>query len=190
MSQNNVFIAPGALVESDEIGEGTRIWRHAHIMPGALIGTDCNIGEGCYVEGHVHIGNGVTIKNGICIWENITLEDDVFVGPAAVFTNDYRPRAFKKMTTDDLLPTVVKRGATIGANSTIVCGITIGEYAFVGAGSVVTKEVLPFHIVFGNPAVSHGLVCKCAERIPGGITTHTCSCGLSYHIDGEVIREA
>ncbi len=188
MDNTSVFIHPEAVVETDRIGTGTRIWRNAHVMPEVSIGKNCNIGENCFIEQNVTIGSGVTIKNNVALWSNIILEDDVFVGPAAVFTNDLRPRAFNKKEKDALIHTLIKRGATVGANATIVCGITVHEYAFIGAGSVVTREVKPNHMVFGNPARFHSLICRCSESIPAGKNEYTCSCGLQYIVrDNEIV---
>jgi len=182
MKQNDIFIHKDAAVESVQIGEGTRIWRNVHVMPQAVIGRDCNIGEGCYIENCVRIGNGVTIKNNVAVWDNITIEDDVFIGPAAVFTNDYVPRAQNKKGPKDLDGILIKKGATIGANATIVCRLTINEYAFIGAGSVVTKDVPAYHVVYGNPAKFKGLMCQCARFLPPGKSQVTCTCGRKYTI--------
>jgi acetyltransferase-like isoleucine patch superfamily enzyme len=176
-----------ALVETEAIGEGTRVWRNAHILPGAVIGSNCNIGENCYIEGNVRLGNGVTVKNNVAIWDNISIEDDVFIGPAAVFTNDFRPRAHIKKTFRDLASTIIKKGATIGANATIVCGITIHEHAFVGAGAVVTRDVPPYTVVYGNPAACKGFMCSCTRPVPQQDGTHCCACGLNYSVQGLVI---
>jgi acetyltransferase-like isoleucine patch superfamily enzyme len=187
MEQQSFFIHKDAVVESSHIGEGTRIWRNVHVMPQAVIGRDCNIGEGCYIENNVRIGDGVTIKNNVAIWDNITIEDDVFIGPAAVFTNDYTPRAQNKMRPEDLDGIVIKKGATIGANATIVCRLTIGEYAFIGAGSVVTRDVPTYHVVYGNPAKFRGLMCQCARFIPPGKSRVTCACGQKYNIKNKFV---
>jgi len=187
MRQQNVFIHEDAVVETADIGEGTRVWRNVHILPGAVIGRDCNIGEGCYIEGRVRIGNGVTVKNNVAIWDRIIIEDDVFIGPAAVFTNDLKPRAFRKMTSDNLIETRVGKGATIGANATVVCGIHIHEYALIGAGSVVTGDVPSHHLVYGNPAEFKGLICRCTEPLPSKDATVQCTCGLSYEIRGRTV---
>ncbi|MCB0403420.1 MAG: N-acetyltransferase [Bdellovibrionales bacterium] len=159
------FVHEKAICESQKIGEGTRIWGFSHVLPGAVIGKGCNLGEHVFVENHVSIGNGCTIKNGVSLWDKVTLEDDVFVGPHAVFTNDMNPRAFSKKGQAGFLPTHVCRGATIGANATIVCGVTIGEYAFVGAGAVVTRDVAPYTLVVGNPARAIGKVDKSGNRL-------------------------
>ena len=187
MKKRNVFVHKDAVVESSLIGEGTRIWRNVHVMPEAVIGKNCNIGEGCYIENHVRIGNNVTIKNNVAIWDNISIEDDVFIGPAAVFTNDYVPRAQNKKGPEDLDGIIIKKGATIGANATIVCRVTIHEYAFIGAGSVVTKNVPPYHVVYGNPAKFKGLMCQCARFLPLGKSGVTCVCGLKYSIKDKVV---
>jgi acetyltransferase-like isoleucine patch superfamily enzyme len=157
-------------------------------MPGAVIGENCNIGENCYIESHVTIGSGVTVKNNVAIWDNVTIENDVFIGPAAVFTNDLRPRAHIKKTFLDLECTVIKKGATIGANATIVCGITIYEHAFVGAGAVVTKDVPAYTVVFGNPATPRGYMCSCAQPLPSNRGCCACSCGLKYSITETTVK--
>ena len=147
-----IYIHPKALCESDQIGAGTRIWAFVHILPHVAIGADCNICDYVYVEEGAKIGDRVTIKSGVQIWSGVQLEDDVFVGPNVTFTNDKYPRS--KNQNFEELTTIVKRGASIGANSTILPGVTIGEYAMVGAGSVVTRNVDDNQTVFGNPAVA------------------------------------
>ena len=158
----SVFVHPLSCVESATIGEKTRVWAFAHVMDGAVIGERCNVGDHAFVESGARIGSGVTIKNGISIWDCVEIQDDVFLGPHMVFTNDMRPRAFIKHGRDQFLPTVVERGATIGAGAVIVCGSKIGPYAFVAAGAVVTKDVPAHGFVRGNPARLVGYVCKCA----------------------------
>ena len=154
---------PRALVESDLIGEGTRIWAFVHVLPGARIGRGCNIGDHCYIEGKARIGNDVTIKNNVAVWDGVWIEDRVFVGPNASFTNDARPRS--RSLDWVLLPTRVEEGATIGANATILCDLTIGRHALVGAGAVVTRDVPAFALVLGNPGRVRGHVCRCGERL-------------------------
>lgn len=162
---SSFFVHDKALCDSTQVGEGTRIWGFSHVLKQAVIGKNCNIGEHVFIENKVVIGNGCTIKNGISIWDKITLEDHVFLGPYVVFTNDLRPRAFIKHGIEKYLPTVLKRGCTVGANTTIICGVTIGEYAMVGAGSVVTRDVVPHGLVVGNPARMIGRVCYCGAKL-------------------------
>jgi len=145
-----MFIHPNSDVQSKQIGEGTRIWQYVVILPGAVIGRDGNICSHCFIENKVVIGDRVTVKCGVQLWDGVTLEDDVFVGPNATFTNDPQPRSRNVAAT--LLTTLVKKGASIGANATILPGLTIGEGAMVGAGAVVTKDVPPRTLVVGNPA--------------------------------------
>jgi acetyltransferase-like isoleucine patch superfamily enzyme len=139
-----------AIVESSSVGEGTRVWAYAHVLPGAVIGAECNICDHTFIENDVRIGDRVTIKCGVQVWDGVTLEDDVFVGPNATFSNDLFPRSRHRPA--EYARTVVKRGASIGANATILPGLTIGERAMVGAGAVVTRNVPPLAIVAGNPA--------------------------------------
>lgn len=167
---------PLALVESDQIGEGTRIWAFAHVMKDARIGRDCNIGEHCYIEQGVTLGNNVTVKNGVNLWTGVTIEDNVFLAPNCVLTNDPNPRAYIKKSADSLVETVIQSNASIGANATIVCGITIGRYAFIGAGAVVIRSVPDFALVVGNPARQIGWMCVCAQRIPMTAVTDVLSC--------------
>lgn len=150
-------VEPGA-----SIGAGTRVWRRAHVRTGAVIGRDCNIGANVFVDAHVRIGDRVKIQNNVSVYEGVELADEAFVGPAAVFTNDRNPRA----TGDwDLARTVVEHGASVGANATLVCGITLGEHSLVGGGAVVTRSVRPHQLVLGNPARPAGWVCRCGEVI-------------------------
>ena len=145
-----MFIHPSSDVQSKQIGEGTRVWQYVVILPGAVIGRDGNICSHCFIENKVVVGDRVTVKCGVQLWDGVTLEDDVFVGPNATFTNDLIPRS--RNASAKLLPTIVKKGASIGANATILPGITIGEGAMIGAGSVVTRDVPPGSTVVGNPA--------------------------------------
>src|ERR1700760_3524866 len=149
------FIHERALVESDKIGPGTRVWAFAHVMPGAVIGRDCNICDHTYIEGDVVVGDRVTIKSGVFLWDGLRVEDDVFIGPQATFTNDLMPRSRQPFT---LAQTTIQRGASIGAGAVILPGVTVGERAMVGAGAVVTKDVPADAVVVGNPArVIHSL---------------------------------
>ena len=156
---------PTSIIGEDcQIDEGTRIWQFCNIMNRAKIGKNCNIGQNVFVEGDVIVGNNVKIKNNVALYTGIVCEDDVFLGPNCVFTNVLNPRSFIEKK-NEFQQTIVRKGATIGANATIVCGHIIGKYALVGAGSVVTKDVPPYALVLGNPAKVVGYVCKCGERL-------------------------
>lgn len=166
------YVHPTAEVEQGaQIGTGTRIWRQAHVRSQTIIGSQCNIGKGVYIESHVRIGSRVKIQNNVSLFDGVTIEDGVFIGPHVCFSNDMYPRAITLngdlKTADDWMvtPTLVKYGASLGAGSVIVCGVVIGEFALVGAGSVVTKDVAPHSLVYGNPAHFHGYVCHCAQRL-------------------------
>jgi acetyltransferase-like isoleucine patch superfamily enzyme/dTDP-4-dehydrorhamnose 3,5-epimerase-like enzyme len=150
MSDGSVFVHENALLESDQVGGGTRVWAFAHVLPGARIGADCNICDHTFIENDVVIGDHVTIKPGVQLWDATRIEDDAFVGPNATFPNEPSPRS--KQYLDEHPVTVVRRGASIGANATILPGLTIGQYAMVGAGAVVTRSVPPYAVVVGNPA--------------------------------------
>ncbi len=172
-----LFVHERALCESDDVGDGTRVWAFAHIMDGARVGADCNVGEGAFIESGAVVGDRVTVKNHVLIWDGVTVEDDVFLGPGVVFTNDMDPRAEVKKSSLELTPTRVERGATIGANTTVVCGVTIGSYAFIGAGSVVIRDVPAHALVVGNPARQMGCACRCGLRLPEDLV---CTCGRRY----------
>jgi UDP-2-acetamido-3-amino-2,3-dideoxy-glucuronate N-acetyltransferase len=175
-----------ALVESERIGAGTRVWAFAHVMEGASVGADCNIGEHCFVERGAVLGDRVTVKNGVAVWDGVTAEDDVFIGPAAVLTNDLRPRS----RTPDFrpVPTRLGRGCSIGANATILCGIRVGAFALVGAGAVVTRDVPDHGLVVGNPARVSGFVCVCAKTLRFAADTALCVCGRRYERYHERVR--
>ena len=147
-----------------EIGEDTKIWQYCNIMPGAIIGRSCNLGQNVYVENGVILGNNVKIKNNIALYDGVICEDDVFLGPNCVFTNVLTPRSFVSRK-EEFKKTILCRGASIGANATIICGNKIGRYAMIGAGAVVTKDVKDYELVVGNPAKKIGYVCECGERI-------------------------
>lgn len=149
-------------VQSENIGKNTNIWQFCVVLKGAAIGINCNINAHCLIENDVVIGNNVTVKSGVQIWDGITVEDNVFIGPNVTFTNDFLPRS--KQYPSEFLKTAIQQGASIGANSTIVGGITIGEYAMVGAGSVVTKNIGIQELWYGNPAKLRGYVCKCGQK--------------------------
>jgi acetyltransferase-like isoleucine patch superfamily enzyme len=171
----SVFVHPDALCESEEIGARTRVWAFAHIMVGAVIGSDCNICDHAFVESGARIGDRVTVKNNVLVWDKVTVEDEVFLGPNAVFTNDLTPRVAFKKKPDELIPTLVRRGASIGANSTIVCGVTIGAQAMVGAGSVITRDVAAHALVLGNPARRIAWVCQCGNTLDRDLQCGACT---------------
>lgn len=171
MAERETYIHPDADVSPlAVIGAGTCIWRQAQVREGAQIGEMCNIGKGVYVDARVHIGSCVKIQNSVSVFEGVTLEDGVFVGPHACFTNDLYPRAINadgtlKSANDwQITPTLVKYGASIGAGAVILCGVTIGEFALIGASAMVTRDVPSYALVLGNPAHLQGYVCRCARR--------------------------
>jgi len=164
---------PLALVETEALGPGTRVWAWAHVMSGARVGADCNIGEHCFVESGVVLGDRVTVKNGVAVWNGVVAEDDVFLGPNAVLTNDLRPRS--KIYRGPVQSTLLKRGASVGANATLLCGITVGTHAMIGAGAVVTRNVPPHALVVGNPGRVVGRVCDCGARLKGRGTSVRCA---------------
>lgn len=167
--------------EGVEIGEGTRIWHFCHVMTGSRIGRDCRIGQNVVVGPRAVIGNNVKIQNNVSVYQGVVLEDDVFCGPSMVFTNVATPRsAFPRNRSEDCLPTLVKKGASIGANATIVCGRTIGRYAMIGAGAVVTRDVPDYALVYGNPARRRAWACECGLTLPFEAGTARCECGRSY----------
>lgn len=158
-------IHSSAIIEKGaKIGENSRLWHFVHVREGSEIGKNCNLGKSVYIDQNVNIGDNVKIQNFVSIYQGVKIEDDVFVGPTVTFTNDAHPRAWD-WNEDKIVPTLVKKGVSLGANATILCGITIGEYAIVGAGSVVTKDVPSFALVYGNPAKIKGVVCFCSQKI-------------------------
>ena len=162
--EKNYFVHESSYVdEGAEIGEGTKIWHFTHIMSGAKVGKKCSIGQNVNIGGKAIIGNGVKIQNNVSLYDDVVIEDDVFCGPSCVFTNVINPRAFIERK-HEYKQTLIKKGASIGANATIVCGVTVGEYALIGAGSVVTKDVPPYALVYGNPARVHGTVNAAGEK--------------------------
>lgn len=166
--------------EGAKIGDGTIIWHFSHIMSNAEIGKNCTIGQNCFIGSKVSIGNGVKIQNNVSIYDCVILENDVFCGPSCVFTNVINPRAFIERK-NEYKTTIVKKGASIGANTTIICGNIIGKYAFIGAGAVVTKDVPDYAIMIGVPASQIGWVCKCGEKLS---ENYKCiKCGKSYHLN-------
>lgn len=177
------YIDPSAHVsERAKIGAGTKIWINAQIREDAEIGENCVIGKDVYIDHAVKIGNGVKIQNGVSVFNGVTIEDDVFVGPNAVFTNDYYPRGF--IQDWEVSETLVRRGASIGANATIVCRHTLGEYCMVGAGSVVTADVPPYTLIVGNPARPIGKVCRCGQRLFNDAPCAACGFDLKKALAG------
>lgn len=165
MPENDYFVHESSYIDEPcQIGTGTKIWHFSHIMSGARIGENCNIGQNVVVSPDVVIGNRVKVQNNVSVYTGVICEDDVFLGPSMVFTNVINPRAYIERK-DEFKTTLIKKGATIGANSTIICGLTIGQYALIGAGAVVTKDIPDFAIIVGNPGKCIGYVCKCGERL-------------------------
>jgi acetyltransferase-like isoleucine patch superfamily enzyme len=184
------YIHPFALVDTPSVGDATRIWAFTHVMSGAVIGENCNIGEHCFIESGAVVGDGVTLKNGNQLWDGVTLGDGTFIGPQVVFTNDRWPRSprmnfarVRYLSDAWKLPTVVERGATIGAGAVLLCGIVIHEFALIGAGSVVTRDVPEHALVLGNPARLVGWVCCCGARISFRRSRARCSsCYLQFYL--------
>lgn len=177
-----------------EIGAGTKIWHYSHVMSGARIGRGCVLGQNVLVASQVVVGDNVKVQNNVSLYTGVTVEDDVFIGPSAVLTNVVTPRSHVSRN-HEFQPTLLRRGATIGANATIVCGITIGRYAFVGAGAVVTRDVPDFALVYGNPGRLRGWVCWCGVPLrlaaTGNPQNATCAaCGRRYAFTGTALREA
>jgi UDP-2-acetamido-3-amino-2,3-dideoxy-glucuronate N-acetyltransferase len=183
---------PSAIVDDGAtVGDDTRIWHFVHVSPGARIGERCSLGQNVYVGNDVSIGHNVKIQNNVSVYDAVTLEDDVFCGPSMVFTNVYNPRSAVTRK-NEYRRTLVKRGATLGANCTIVCGSTIGEYAFVGAGAVINRDVPAFALMVGVPARQVGWMSRFGERLPlplKGDAEATCPhTGERYRLDGGVVR--
>lgn len=180
-------VHPSSIVdEGATLGEGTRVWHFCHIMGGAVIGRGCSFGQNCYVGNRVRLGDNVRVQNNVSLYDGVTLDDDVFVGPSAVFTNVVNPRsAFPRK--DEYRETRVGRGASIGANATIVCGHDVGEGAFVAAGAVVTRSVPAFALVGGVPARVMGWMCRCGARLPSALRCD--ACGRRFERKGEGLAE-
>lgn len=189
------FAHPSAIIdEGAKIGKGTKIWHFSHVMPGAEIGERCSLGQNVYVANGVKIGDNVKIQNNVSVYEGVVLENDVFCGPSMVFTNVRTPRsAYPRNTSDDYHRTLVKRGASIGANATVVCGVTIGEWAFIAAGAVVTKDVPPYALVAGVPGRQIGWACECGVTLKFAGERATCSDCLKEYImidENQIARSA
>jgi UDP-2-acetamido-3-amino-2,3-dideoxy-glucuronate N-acetyltransferase len=172
--------------EGARVGEGTRIWHFSHVMAGATIGRHCVLGQNVNVGGKAVLGDGVKVQNNVSIYDDVVIEDEVFCGPSCVFTNVMNPRAFVERK-HEYRRTLVKRGAAIGANATIVCGATLGEYCFIGAGSVITKDVPAYALAYGNPARRRGWVCRCGTALGEDLTCP--ECGKRYAESGGGLSE-
>lgn len=183
------FVHPSSFVdEGAQIGKGSKIWHFCHVMSGAVIGERCNLGQNVVVMPGTRIGTNVKIQNNVSIYEGVELEDDVFCGPSCVFTNVINPRSHVSRKSE-YKKTLVRRGTSIGANATIVCGVTLGEYSFVGAGAVVTTDVLPYALMVGVPARRIGWMCRCGERLTvSGGRARCAACGTSYEETGGLLR--
>lgn len=195
MTTHKYFVHESSYIDQPcDIGEGTKIWHFSHVMTGAVIGRGCNIGQNVLVSSGVQVGNNVKIQNNVALYTGVALEDDVFCGPSCVFTNVINPRSHISRKSE-YRATVVRRGATIGANATIICGITIGRYAFIGAGSVVTDDVPDYALVVGVPGRIQGWMCHCGVTLSFGeaavsLMTATCSsCGRQYQKDQSRVVE-
>ena len=182
------FIHPKALVETKNIGEKTSIWAFTHVLPKAIIGKNVNINDHCFIENDVKIGDNVTIKCGVYLWDGISVEKNVQIGPGVAFVNDKHPRAKNKKYIQ--LKTLLKEGSSIGANATILGGISIGTYSLVGAGSVVTKDIPDFTLTYGNPAKVVGFLCVCTKKLKFADKKITCTCGRNFIKKGKIISLA
>ncbi|MBX3439715.1 MAG: N-acetyltransferase, partial [Planctomycetaceae bacterium] len=180
------FVHPTAIVDGAALGDGTRVWAYAHILPGARLGANCNVADHVFIEGGAVVGNNVTLKNNVCVWDGVTLSDDAFIGPNVAFTNDRFPRSPRMPGMQEryaerdnwLAATHVGRGCAIGANATILPGVTLGDYSFIAAGSLVVDDVPAFALVMGAPGRIVGDVCRCGRRLNGAFTDAVCAiCG-------------
>lgn len=186
---NNYFVHESSYVDDNvKIGDGTKIWHFSHIMSNCEIGEKCNLGQNVVISPGVKIGNGVKIQNNVSVYTGVICEDDVFLGPSCVFTNVVNPRSFIERKAE-YRETIIGKGASVGANVTIVCGHNIGKYALVGAGAVVTKDIPDYALVVGNPASILGYVCKCGEKLRFKEGHATCgACGENYTKDAEKVK--
>lgn len=190
MDKKEYFVHESSYVDEPcEIGAGTKIWHFSHIMQNCKIGKNCNIGQNVVISPDVILGNGVKIQNNVSVYTGVICEDDVFLGPSCVFTNVINPRSFISRK-DEYKKTIIGKGASIGANATIVCGHNIGKYAFVAAGSVVTKDVPDYALVMGNPARVKYFVCECSEKMEWVDNKFTCPhCGKKYELKNDHVEE-
>jgi UDP-2-acetamido-3-amino-2,3-dideoxy-glucuronate N-acetyltransferase len=185
----DTFIHESAYVDDGaQIGAGTKIWHFCHVMPGAVIGERCSLGQNVVVMNGTRVGNNCKIQNNVSIYEGVELEDDVFCGPSMVFTNVLNPRSHVSRK-HEYQRTLVRRGSSIGANATIVCGVTLGEYSFVAAGAVITKDVIPYALMVGVPARRAGWMCQCGERLNDSGVGRCAACGTVYERRGDGIDQ-
>ena len=186
---SDYYVHPSSFVdEGAVVGKGTKIWHFCHVLPGAVIGERCNVGQNCVIMPGVKLGNNVKMQNNVSVYEGVELEDDVFCGPSCVFTNVMNPRSHIPRK-HEYRKTLVKRGTSIGANATVVCGVTLGEYAFIGAGAVVTSDVPSFALMVGVPARRIGWMCQCGERLQPAKGQAACAvCGARYAEAGGALR--
>lgn len=189
--EKNYFVHESSYVDDDvEIGEGTKIWHFCHIQKGARIGARCSLGQNVNVSNNVHIGDGCKLQNNVSLYEGVELENDVFCGPSCVFTNDLTPRAKYPKGHENYKKTLIREGASIGANATIVCGHTVGRWAMIGAGAVVASNVPEYTLMLGVPAKPAGYVCKCGARMSFVSGKAACTtCGRNYQKNEEEIEE-
>ncbi len=188
---NDYFVHESSYVDEPcSVGAGTRIWHFCHIMKDSRIGENCNIGQNVVISPRCIVGNNVKIQNNVSVYTGVILEDDVFCGPSMVFTNVINPRSHVERK-NEYMRTLVKQGASIGANATVVCGNTIGRFAFIGAGAVVTRDVPDYAVVYGSPARIRGWVCDCGLALDFGdndsSNTASCTCGRNYSKDGLIV---
>lgn len=185
---NDAYVHPTAVIDAGVLlGAGTKVWHFVHVSEGARIGERCVLGQNVFIGRGVRLGDGVKVQNNVSLYEGVQVEDGVFLGPSCVFTNVRTPRAFIERK-GQFAPTRIGKGATIGANATIVCGHALGEYSFVGAGSVVLRGARPHELLVGNPARRLGWACRCGERLVGSGRVQCFACGCGYTIDGETCR--
>lgn len=197
MSKTTIFpsVHPSALCESDRIGAGTRVWAFAHVMEGVAVGADCNVGEHVFLERGCAIGDRVTIKNNVCVWDGVRIDSDAFIGPGVLFTNDRYPRSPRSPAARGRYahpenwrePTVIGRGASIGAGAIVLCGVTIGEFAVIGAGTIVTHNVPAHALVLGQPGRRVGWACVCGQKLSSSL--YCATCGRGFELGGEGLRE-